>query len=362
MRDLSLYVHIPFCTRRCSYCSFFHVQTIDEQQSRFVEALEQEIAESLKVLGPSRFLTVFVGGGTPSVLGDESLDRVFGTFTPLLADGAEVTVEVNPEDVTPERIARLRHCGANRVSLGIQSMDPIAQKVLKRCPPETNRAAIAVVTDTFDNVNFDVLLGVPGSSVDILRATIEELGALRPQHFSVYCLEPGGDMGAEVEKFFTAVDPERSAEEYLLVCDHLSGLGYDHYEISNFALPGRESRHNRVYWDGGDYLGVGPGAHSSIDGARFHNAPALDDYFRHVGARRLRARVVDERDDAGEALERVMLAMRTSNGMSESLCTCDASTLDQLVDEGLVKRAGGRVRLTERGFLLANDIILRLCA
>ena len=144
--------------------------------------------------------------------------------------------------------------------------------------PGINRRAIDLILDRFDNVSFDVLLGVPGRTVPSLDRTISGLARLRPAHFSVYCLEPGGDMAAQVEGFFAGVDADGFADEYLIVCRRLGDGGYGHYEVSNFARPGRESRHNRVYWDGGDYLGVGPAAHSCLGGERFHNPPSLATY------------------------------------------------------------------------------------
>jgi len=362
MRVLSLYIHVPFCTRRCSYCSFFHLGRDRERELAYVDALEAEIAATLGALDDVRLGTVFVGGGTPSVLGEESLARVFAAFAPWVDGRAtrEVTCELNPEDVTPALLTFLAARGVDRVSLGVQSMDADAQRRLKRCTPETNARAIDMVMERFSNVSFDVLLGVPGGSVALARRTLETLVAYGPTHFSVYCLEPGGDMGHEVEDFFAAVDPERPADEYLETCALLGGHGYRHYEVSNFARPGFESAHNRVYWEGGEYLGVGPGAHSCLDGRRFSNAPDLADYLRHRGAARSGARILDA--DAGEhaGLERAMLALRTSGGMALSQVRGGAATARDLVDEGLARIVGERLVLTDRGFLLMNDIVLRV--
>lgn len=352
---LSLYMHVPFCTRRCSYCSFYHVQS-QEHEPAFVNRLERELRDGLEPLRRRTPLhTVFIGGGTPSVLSPESLDRIFAALSPWVCAEAtrEITMELNPEDVTDSLLEEIVARGVNRVSLGVQSMHPLAQKVLSRCPPERNRDAIARVMRRFDNVSFDVLLGVPGREVADLAATIDELAGYAPAHFSVYALEPGGDMSSEVERFFTAVDPERSAEEYMLVCDRLAASGYRHYEVSNWARPGRESFHNRVYWGGGDYLGVGPAAHSCIDGRRFYNAPSLVEWLR-AGPGDVRI------EDAGADtdLERMMLGLRTDEGVPGGWC--DDNVVADLVGAGLAVRAQGRVRLTERGFLVLNDIVCRL--
>lgn len=361
MRVLSLYIHVPFCTRRCSYCSFFHLPREVRLGARYVDALVDEIDAS--VPAGAVFGTVFLGGGTPSVLPRADLARVFDAIEAYVRPGVttEVTCELNPEDVDAGLLDFLRGRGVNRVSLGVQSMDASSQRVLKRCPPEVNRRALSLALNRFENVSADVLLGVPGGSVEAARATLRELTEAGPAHFSVYCLEPGGDMGAEVESFFAGVDPDRSADEYLMACEELAARGYRHYEVSNFARPGFESAHNRVYWNGGDYLGVGPGAHSSLGGRRFHNAPSLEDYLAYRGPRRDAARVEDDAA-ADVALERAMLALRTGEGMPLSWARCRPETIDAFVAEGLARREDGRLVLTDRGFLVTNDVVLRVCA
>jgi oxygen-independent coproporphyrinogen-3 oxidase len=365
MRVLSLYIHTPFCTRRCSYCSFYHVPRYGADPTRFIDSLVDEMECAIDALDAAAFGgfgTVFIGGGTPSVLGRRALNRMFDALDRYTERGAvaEVTCELNPEDVDADLLALLARRGVNRVSLGVQSLEPAAQRVLKRCAPETNRRAVDLVLDRFDNVSFDVLLGIPGSTVAATADTIDELADRGPAHFSVYCLEPGGDVGNEVAAFFDGVDPERCADEYLLVCGELARRGYRHYEISNFARPGFESAHNRVYWSGRDYLGVGPGAHSSIDGVRFHNAPSISQYLSLGGADRIAARVVDPVGRDGRDLERTMLALRTDSGMPLSWARCGRGEIDALVENGLARIADERLVLTDRGFLVANDIVLRV--
>jgi putative oxygen-independent coproporphyrinogen III oxidase len=359
MQPISLYIHVPFCTRRCSYCSFYHVPSAHDREASFVDALVDEIAAAVAAIGDDvEFRTVFVGGGTPTVLGEDSWRRVMASLSPHFgASGpVEFTVEANPEDVTASLVRFLKSLGVNRVSLGIQSMHAVGQKVLKRCDPQTNVRAIETVQRVFDNVSFDVLLGVPKTVPADLHETMNRLLEFDPRHLSVYGLEPGGDMSHEVERFFRAVDPDRVADEYLGVCETLETRGYGHYEVSNFARPGFESAHNRVYWDGGDYLGVGPAAHSSIAGERFWNLPSLDAYVGRRAEAHLRDRV---RDTGGDGpIERAMLALRTDRGMA--LDDLAPRAVDELVGEHLAIVDGGRLRLTDRGFLVLNDIVLRL--
>lgn len=362
MRVVSLYIHVPFCTRRCPYCSFYHVARDAAVESDFVDALAEEVAHACDRLGDVRFGTVFVGGGTPSALGPSLLARVFETITPYTDAEVttEVTCELNPEDVDGEVLAVLREGGANRVSLGVQSMNADAQRTLKRCTPDVNFRSIERTMGAFDNVNFDVLLGVPGGGTERTVESMRRLARLEPKHFSVYCLEPGGDMEDEVSEFFDAVDPARAAEEYLAICDLLAGLGYRHYEVSNFAHRGFESDHNRVYWGGGEYLGVGPGAHSFIGGRRFHNTPSLERYLSLRGARCIAERVHDDTDENGADMERVMLALRTDDGLPLEWVRCGSGEVEALSRAGLARADNDRLVLTDRGFLLMNDIVLRV--
>jgi oxygen-independent coproporphyrinogen-3 oxidase len=237
-------------------------------------------------------------------------------------------------------------------------MHEVGQKVLKRCPPEVNARAIEVVRGAFDNLSVDVLLGVPKTTPADLHRTLLTLLDCGPRHFSVYGLEPGGDVSHEVERFFSAVDPDRVADEYLGVCGLLRSRGYRHYEVSNFASPGFESRHNRVYWDGGDYLGVGPAAHSCIAGRRFSNEPSLERYLERRGRQHLAARVEDAGGDA--RIESIMLALRTDRGAPRAWFPGADSTLGAFVRDGLARMDDDRVRLTDRGYLVLNDVVLRL--
>jgi oxygen-independent coproporphyrinogen-3 oxidase len=361
MHPLSLYIHVPFCTRRCSYCSFYHVPAARDREARFVDSLGSEIEAAFAELGEGVELrTVFVGGGTPTVLERGAWERILAAIAPRFPSGGpeEFTVEMNPEDVAADLVGFLRGLGVNRASLGVQSMHGVGQKVLKRCAPEVNARAIETVRRAFDNVSFDLLLGVPKTTPADLRRGLQTLLEYRPRHFSVYGLEPGGDRSREVERFFGAVDPDRIADEYLEVCALLQGRGYEHYEVSNFAQPGFQSRHNRVYWDGGDYLGVGPAAHSSIAGRRFWNEPSLERYLSRRGPEHLRARMRDEGGD--ERIERAMLALRTDRGAPRAWLAADEAALGSFIGEGLAWLDEGRVRLTDRGYLVLNDVVLRL--
>jgi oxygen-independent coproporphyrinogen-3 oxidase len=363
MTLLSLYVHIPFCHRRCPYCSFYHERHSRDGEVSFVDAVVDEARRTLdSIPGGARLDTVYFGGGTPSVLAESSWSRILKIVDEYVseAERTEFTCELNPEDVSEALLDYLSGAGINRISLGVQSMDEVAQKVLARCPPETNRRAARLVMDRFSNVSFDVLLGVPNRPIGSLESTLDELLASPPAHFSVYCLEPGGDVGEKVERFFDAVDAGRSAEEYLIVCDRLETAGYRHYEVSNFALPCKESRHNRVYWEYGDYVGLGPGAHSYLFGERFSNPPSLQSYVARTGGQLEEGRVYDNATPAQLEMERVMLGLRTDRGVNVKSLHCPDGEINAILEGGLGVVHEGRLRLTARGFLVLNEVVLRL--
>lgn len=359
MKAVSLYIHVPFCKRRCAYCTFYHVPYVDRFEERFVESLVAEFRAAVGDAGGDlRLPTVFVGGGTPSVLSPSSLERIFEVVAPCIAADAEVTVEANPEDVDDAVLDHLASLGVNRISLGVQSMVPRALRVLMRCGAEVNARAIELVARHFDNFNIDLVLGVPGGSLEEVAQTLGQLSDSQATHYSVYCLEPGGVLTTpDIERFFDGVDTDLSAEEYLHVCDVLAGRGFDHYEVSNFARSGCQSRHNRVYWRGGDYLGIGPGAHSYIDSERYYNEPSIERYTAGDSP----PRTHEARGAEVRHTEAMMLALRTSDGLDVAGAACATAVIDDLVDSALARRArNGKLVLTDRGFLLLNEILMRL--
>ena len=361
---VSLYIHVPFCTRLCPYCTFYREPHRTAQEQNYIEAVTCEIRSGLA--GPNDrpvLRTVYIGGGSPSVLGRESLERLFESYASNLAGKsreAEQTFELNPEDVIWERLEFLVERGINRASLGVQSLEAGTQRWLNRCDPEVNLRAIDLTKKYFDNVNIDLLVGIPGRSAEKLAGSLDALLSLEPEHVSVYCLEVAGDGPTEVRQFLSSVDPDHSAREYLAVCEALRGRGYHHYEVSNFALAGCESSHNRVYWSGADYIGVGPGAHSFRRGRRYHNEPSLPAYLLGLSQNPVPPRIDDRQSLYQRELERMMLALRTTEGLPLDWIQCEPDVIEGLTKERLGNITGGRLKLTDRGFLLLDEILLRL--
>jgi oxygen-independent coproporphyrinogen-3 oxidase len=369
-----LYVHLPFCAHRCGYCDFVTVVGREEQHRRYVDALLAEL-ELERGLLAGRIETVFLGGGTPTFTAAAELERLLAALPPA----AEVTVEANPETVTPELARVLRAAGVNRVSLGAQSFQPDLLRVLERqAGPESVRRAFYHLRDaSFDNISLDLLHGIPGQSTSALELDISEALALGPEHLSYYELEakPGTRFahahGAELERQAVAM------EDYFdVVVERLIEAGYRWYETANFCLApeqaeGRDlrARHNLAYWLGREYLGFGIGAVSTVGTERRRNTPRLGAYLAALARGETAEREVEPLDESTRARERVMLGLRLDEGLPYSAAesSVDASALGRLERLGLATlRADGDgpgiLVLTPRGRRLGGAVTVELLA
>jgi putative oxygen-independent coproporphyrinogen III oxidase len=365
-----LYIHLPFCAHRCGYCDFVTVTGRSALHGQYVDALLAELALECELLA-DRLDTVFLGGGTPTFTELEPLLRLLAGLPPA----AEVTVEANPETVTPEVARALRAAGVTRVSLGAQSFQPHLLDVLeRRARPDDVRRAVHTLHDgKFDNISVDLLYGIPGQSASDLDADLGDALALEPEHLSCYELE------AKPGTRFThahAAELARQAEAMEGYFEHvvrrLTQAGYRWYETANFCRAravdagGRDlrSRHNLAYWLGRDYLGIGVGAVSTIEGRRWRNAPSLRGYVDAVGRGERPPRELERLDDDVRRRERIMLGLRldeplTVAGLEEALDDNELRRLEQL---GLVARADGRLALSERGRFLGGAVTAHLLA
>ena len=390
---ISLYVHVPFCLSKCPYCDFNTYQGIESQFDDFLNAVIQEITAWSFVLGRPTVNTIFMGGGTPSYLPDGDmariLDAIAGNYA-VRAD-AEITAECNPNDLSPEKCAELRAAGVNRVSIGVQSMDNGLLAMLGR-RHDADEAAEALGRCRragFDNVNLDLMYGLPQQLLDQWRDTVAQVVALSPEHLSLYSLtlEEGTPLRRWVQQGrLPEPDPDLAADMYDHARAALAAAGYHHYEISNWTRPGRESEHNLAYWRNLQWVGVGPGAHSSLGNTRFWTARSPREYARRaqhwaeqagrwaaVSAENIRAvPTVDDLeviDEATAAAETMFLGLRLLDGMDVAAASARVgidllvryeSELAELTADGLlVWERDGRLRLAEEAYLVANQVFTR---
>ena len=367
-----IYVHVPFCATRCGYCDF-NTYTPSElggaNPDGWLEALRLELelaAARLATRGSvPAVATVFVGGGTPSMLGGERLAAVLSAvranFT--LAPDAEVTTEANPESTTPHLLAQLRGAGYTRVSLGMQSIAPHVLAALDRVhsPGRALAAAAEARAAGFDHVNLDLIYGTPGETdADLARSVDAAIGA-GVDHVSAYALvvEDGTALARRVRRGeFPSPDDDVLATRYELLDARLSAAGFDWYEVSNWSLEGGECRHNLGYWDGGEWWGAGPGAHGFVDATRWWNVKHPNAYALALADGRLPVADSERLDDEARHVEDVMLRLRLRSGLPvDVLGAAETVRAEIAVTDGLVQRVADRLVLTDRGRLLANAVV-----
>jgi putative oxygen-independent coproporphyrinogen III oxidase len=355
-----VYVHIPFCAHRCDYCDFATWTDRGHLIDAYVEACVSDLDRRVGN-GQREATSVFFGGGTPSLIDPAALMRILDAI-PRTVD-AEVTVECNPDTVDLAKLCTYRARGVTRLSFGVQSMRPHVLAALGRThvPANVERGVRAARDAGFDNLNVDLIYGTLGESVDDWRASLDGAIALEVEHVSAYALtiEPGTPLGQRVAAGTTpAPDDDDQAEKYAIADDVLMAAGYSWYEVSNWARPHRECVHNRCYWDGTEYVGIGCAAHGFTDGRRWWNPRTPERYIARVESGTEPA-AGDEVLDAGvRAEEAFSLALRTRSGAVAG--TRATATVEELADGGLLETHGDRVVLTRRGRLLASDVTARL--
>ncbi len=353
MSEFGVYVHVPFCAHRCDYCAFATYADRDHLMDDYVDAVRAELTSYADSVPEAT--SVFFGGGTPSRLSAEQLLSILDAI-PRVSD-AEVTVECNPEDATLERLRAYRTGGVNRMSFGIQSTRPAVLADLGRRHGVMAHEAVArAVTDAgFATWNMDLIIGSRAETLDDVAATLEDLLGLEtpPPHISCYALtaEPSTPLGRDPARH---PDEDATADAYDLVGATLEAAGYRWEEISNWARPGHECRHNHLYWDQGDYLGVGSAAHSHRDGHRWWNVRTPDRYIVMLRDGRRPLGGEEYLDEATRRFERESLALRTTSGVPLEAF----DSLDEIAH--LVTVRDGTVTLAPAGRLLANQVIVRL--
>lgn len=364
-----IYLHIPFCIRKCPYCDFYSVVVSEELRQTYIDALKNQILS----FGPVEADTVYFGGGTPSLLEPEETAGILDLLKShnLIVPGAEITMECNPATVTQDSLRSFREAGINRLSVGCQSFDSRCLAALGRL--HTAEEAVQTVRDAysagFANVSADIMLGIPFEDPTVAGEDARTAASLGLQHISAYLLRicEGTPFADGVEG---VPEDDVQAECYRAFCGVLDSLGYRQYEISNFARPGFESRHNLKYWQCGDWLGLGPAAHSSINGRRYSFPPDLRGYFSCFGSDPVSDPLSVLREEGTvDAEEYIITSLRTGDGLDLRVLrdrfgsSLDPEKLGFLSDcerAGLAEVSAENIRLTRDGFLVSNSIISEL--
>lgn len=373
-KPLGLYIHIPFCKRKCAYCDFYSLAGAEGRMDDYADALRSHLEEQALFLTGYHVDTVYFGGGTPSYLGVKRLERILKTiFKRFQVDkDAEITLEANPDSAGDwKALKSLCKAGFNRLSLGMQSANGAELEEIGRVhTPEQTAAAVAAARKAgFRNLSLDLIYGLPHQTAERWMENLTAAVELEPEHLSCYGLkvEEGTPLFARRDTADLPGD-EAQAEMYLKTVEELARRGYAQYEISNFARPGMESRHNLKYWTLGEYAGFGPGAHSDVGGVRYAYARDLEGYIRGV---RAGEPMLSEREaipPMDRDTEWVMLGLRTVRGLDPKAFeirfrrrfSCFLPLLNQCAQAGYAVEEAGRWHLTPRGFLVSNQIIGRM--
>ena len=367
---LGLYIHIPFCKAKCAYCDFYSLAHSEEKMDAYMAALLRHLEEVAPRAAGMQVDTVYFGGGTPSYLGAARLCRILQTVLRRydVARDAEITLEANPDSAEDwKELRKLRRAGFNRLSLGVQSTDDALLRRIGRVHTyeQVQQAVMAARKAKFTNLSLDLIYGLPGQTMEDWQRTLADAVALGPEHLSCYGLklEEGTPLWQQ-RQTLTLPDDDAQADMYLYTVAALGEMGYEQYEISNFAKSGKESRHNLKYWRMEEYAGFGPGAHSDFGGVRYGYVRDIDSYI----AGRLVLSESETDSTLARDYEYVMLSLRTAAGIDRQTFEKRyrqrfqpmETLFEQYEKAGLASRTEGGWRLTPRGFLVSNSIIAAL--
>jgi len=379
-----IYLHIPFCEKKCFYCDFYSVETKSNNSQlqsnaivKFTNSLIKEIdlrSFALKV-NNSKFddvSTVFFGGGTPSLLEPELLKRIIevlkSTFS--IDDDAEWTMESNPGTIDKESLIKYKEIGINRISIGVQSFVDGELKFLQRIhdSKEAKNAILDSKSAGFTNMNIDIIFSIPGQSKQTLQTTLDTIKKIMPEHISAYSLiyEKNTPLyNSFINKKIKKINDDTDAQFYELLANYLINLGYEHYEVSNFALPGFKCQHNLNYWKGGDYIGLGPSAHGYLGGRRYWNVKSLEKYNRLIEQNRLAEDGFEILTNENKIHEKIMLGLRSDginfnefkNEFDIDLYLLGKNSFKEWYKSGLCEFDLNHFRLNARGYAICNTLI-----
>lgn len=370
-KSLGIYIHIPFCIRKCIYCAFNSYVVQDKEiKKRYINAVKQEIRKSVNF--SDDVATIFLGGGTPTCLSGESLKGIlemcYANFNVL--DQAEITVECNPGTVDRHKLVILRETGVNRLSFGVQDFhDSFLKKIGRIHTVKVVQESYKMAREVgYQNINLDLMFGLPEQNMHHFQETIKQAVSLNPEHLSVYGLkvEPGTPLyqWQEQGKITLPCDDEQ-AEMFEWVMEYLKAAGYDHYEISNFAKPGYQCLHNQIYWRNEAYIGFGAGAWSFFEGVRYGNVEELDAYIEHMEKEQSPVEKHDHIDMSTEMTETMIMHLRMCSGISReyfynrfklNIEKVYGDVINDLKSWGLLVEEEGYLHMTPRGVLLGNCV------
>ena len=380
---LSLYIHVPFCTVKCAYCDFNSYAALEHLSGDWLSAALRELELWSERAAGRLVQTIFIGGGTPSLLEGDQIARLLDAARRhfSIAPDAEITLEANPESVSVERMRGYHAAGVNRVSMGVQSLDPDELRFLDRLhSAERAEAALSEIRAAgFENVNLDLIYGLPQQRFETWRNTLERVVAWRPEHLSCYALTVEEDTPLAARVAAGAVieaDPDVVAEIATWTEQRLTSAGYEHYETSNYALTGRQCRHNLNYWRCGDYIGVGPGAHGCFDGLRYSVVRRPAAYIRRLasvagGPNGLPSPAIEDIEDIAEQdalIDALTLGLRLREGVDlhglQRRYPAAFAEVEHVIEWALrtelAKQHDAQLLLTPRGHAVANEIFVRL--
>ena len=359
-----LYIHVPFCVRRCPYCDFYSVSALD-LIPRYIEALTIEAAAAAKDW-PAPFDTLYIGGGSPSLLNREGLEGLLKALAPLnLSKLSEFTLEANPEDVSEEQADLWAGAGVTRLSLGLQSLDErwLGDVLGRGHSVEQSRRAAEILKKRPYDLSLDMIYALPSQQPEDWGTDLLRAAELEPDHISTYSLtvEPGTPLARSIDEKYLPPPPpqEKVADMFLISRQALEGKGFYRYEVSNFARPGHESRHNLKYWRREPYLGLGPAAHSFDGQKRWGNLPSVRQWLSALASGAAPRAFMEVIDEKAARLETVMLGLRLPEGLPEAVLA-EAPKLDDFIKSGHLIRSEGRIRPTEIGLLVADRLAVEL--
>ena len=370
MKALGLYIHIPFCKRKCNYCDFYSC-TSTNKIKEYIDAISTQIEKEASLYTNCQFDTVFIGGGTPSLVSKNEIEILIKAIKNNLnlTQGAEFTIEANPGTLTEEKLLAYKNGGVNRLSIGLQSTHNDELKALGRIHTyeEFYESYKLARRCGFDNVSVDVMYSLPSQEKNDFLDTLKKVVGLKPEHISSYCLKieentPFAKMNLDIPT------DEAQYNMYISMCEFLEQNGYKQYEISNFAKDGHTSKHNLKYWQSEEYVGIGPSAHSYFNGKRYYYTSNLDDYINTISQGAMPKKEYEEETNLSKADEYVMLKMRLSNGVNEnefyekfSKELLDAyPQIIKYINAGYIEKKENNYHFTPSGFFVSNYILAEI--